>query len=88
VAVLRAGLARKQDQLLGAHALRVHIGEQLQALLLQRAQAEVGDLDVCGLVRREHDAGPIKVVTRAALRLVKLLPRNHGRVIPDRHGSL
>ena len=40
------GLARKEDQFLGAAAVRVDIHDELQARLFEFAEAEVGHLDV------------------------------------------
>src|SRR5919199_312079 len=55
VAVLRAGLVREEHQLLGAVVVGVDVGDELQALALQLAKPQVGDLDRRLLVRRQND---------------------------------
>src|SRR5581483_1314369 len=54
VAVLRALLARQEQQLLRAVALGVHVGEQDEPVAVEVAEAEVGHLDL--LAGREDDA--------------------------------
>ena len=55
--VLGADLAREQDELLRAHAVRVDVDDDLHAGLLEPAEPEVGHLDRVSLVGREDDAG-------------------------------
>ena len=54
--VLWAGLAREQDEFLGAAAVGVDVDQQLQPGLGQPAQTEVGDLDLGPLGGGERDA--------------------------------
>jgi hypothetical protein len=55
VAVLRKGLVREEHQLLGAVAVGVDVGDELQALALQLPKPQIGDLDRRLLVRRQND---------------------------------
>src|SRR5918912_3880846 len=55
VAVLRASLVREEHQLLGAVAVGVDVGDELQALALQLPKPQVGDLNRRLLVRRQND---------------------------------
>src|SRR6476661_5260892 len=77
VPVLRARLARVEDELLGAIAIRVDVDEQLQADLPQPAEAEVGDLDLGALCVRQLDARRAELLDRVGLRLLLFLARDH-----------
>ncbi len=55
MAVLGAHLVREEDKLFRAHALRVHVDDDLQSRLLQTAEAEVGHLDRLALGGGEDD---------------------------------
>src|SRR6478752_1958882 len=77
VPVLRARLARVEDELLGAIAIRVDVDEQLQADLPQPAEAEVGDLDLGALCVGQLDARRAELLDRVGLRLLLFLARDH-----------
>ena len=66
VPVLRARLAREQQQLLRAVAVGVDVGEEDQALPLEVAEAEVGELDPLDLLGRQDDPGRRELVRGAA----------------------
>ncbi len=55
--MLGADLPGEEDELLGAHALGVHVDHELQADLLETAETEVGHLDAGAFGRRQDDAG-------------------------------
>src|SRR5439155_20785676 len=57
MAVLRTDLAREEHELLRAHPLGVHVGQELQPGLLESAEPEIGHLDRVPLGGCEHDAG-------------------------------
>jgi hypothetical protein len=56
MAVLGAHLSREEDELLRAHALGVHVDDELKADLDESAEPEVRDLDLLLLCRRQDDA--------------------------------
>src|SRR6266516_629043 len=56
VAVLGACLPCKEHELLRAHALRVHVDDELEPDLLETLEHEVGDFDRLTLGRCQHDA--------------------------------
>ena len=55
--VLGATLVWEQHELLRAHAIGVHVDDDLQSDFVEPAQTEVRDLDVLALMRGQHDAG-------------------------------
>ena len=57
MAVLRADLAGKEDELLGAIAVVVLVDDDLEPQALDIAEAEVGDLHALELVPGDGDAG-------------------------------
>src|ERR1051325_11746339 len=57
MAVLRAELPGIEHELLGAVPVGVDVHEHQQALFAQPAEAEVGDLDLLPLLRRQDDTG-------------------------------
>src|SRR6185295_7344544 len=52
VSMLRALLAREHDELFCAHAVGIHVDDDLQSNFLESAQTEVRDLDALTLTRR------------------------------------
>ena len=53
--MLGAHLAGEHDELLRADAVGVHVDDDLEAVPLEVAEAEVGDLDRLALGRRQDD---------------------------------
>ena len=68
VAVLGAELAREEHELLRADAVGVDVDDDLQADLLEPAEAEVGDLDRGPLGGRQDDAGVARAYAAARSR--------------------
>ena len=55
MAVLGAGLAREEHELLRADAVGVRVDDHLEPELLEPGEPEVGDLDSVALLRCQHD---------------------------------
>ena len=73
MAVLRAHLARQEDELLRANAIRVDVDENREADPLEVPEPEVDDLDRFPLGRRQNDARVLEGRRRA------LPSQRHGR---------
>jgi xylose isomerase len=54
--VLGTTLVREEDELLRAHAIRVHVDHDLQPDFVESPEPEVRDLDLLALDRRQHDS--------------------------------
>ena len=70
MAVLGADLPGEEDELLRADPVGVDVDDDLQADLLEPAEAEVGDLDRGPLGGSQDDPGALEVRRRALARLV------------------
>ena len=89
--VLRTGLAREENQLLGAIAVGVDVDHDLQPGSLQVAEAEVRDLDSASFLLRQRDALPLQDRRRSRPRLARTHALAHSarssrsimRPIPD-----
>src|SRR3954471_14002988 len=55
MSMLRAALVRKQDELFCAHAVGIHVDDDLQSDFLESAETEVRNLDALTLTRRQRD---------------------------------
>ena len=67
--VLGATLVREQHELFRAHAIGVHVDDDLQSDFVDPTETEVRDLDFLALMRRQHDAGLDKHGRRPLARL-------------------
>ena len=77
--MLGAGLVREEDQLLGADTLGVDVDDELEADLLELAQAEVGDLDRGDLAGRQGDPGGGQRRSGLLASVLDLALRQHAR---------
>jgi hypothetical protein len=82
--MLRARLARPQDELFRAVPVGVDVDEELQTGLGQPRETEVGDLDGLSLLGREDDAGLGEPVYRVRLSLTELALVDHAPTIGAR----
>ena len=77
MAVLGAGLAREEDQLLGAIAVSVDIHHQFEAGLFKFAQAQLGHFDILALFRSDDNPSLRQHSGSAFLGQLHLTTRDH-----------
>lgn len=76
--MFRAGLARKQDEFLGAAAFGVEVHHEFKPRRFQFVQREIGNFDIAGFGARQHNPRALQKFMRAFLRRALLFFGEHG----------